>query len=229
MSQKLQVAEVFHSLQGEGTYVGTPMMFLRLAGCNVGRPASTVQRASTSFNLQLPVLQSGRTASACATYDGRQFWCDTDYSKQFEATWEELLSGCWERHICLTGGEPLLHYKAFEELAELTRKADITVHVETSGTILREDLYGFWITCAPKIGAEVKMIEIADEVKILVDARFHPDDLPQAVRVHKNVFLCPVNEMDSVKRENFDRAYSWLQQHPSWRISWQAHKEWGYR
>ena len=31
----LQLAEIFYSLQGEGTFVGTPALFVRLAGCNL--------------------------------------------------------------------------------------------------------------------------------------------------------------------------------------------------
>ena len=31
----LQLAEIFYSVQGEGTHVGTPAVFIRLAGCNL--------------------------------------------------------------------------------------------------------------------------------------------------------------------------------------------------
>lgn len=31
----LQIAEIFYSIQGEGTWTGTPAVFVRLAGCNL--------------------------------------------------------------------------------------------------------------------------------------------------------------------------------------------------
>src|SRR5215469_10538846 len=31
----LQLAEIFYSIQGEGTWTGTPAVFVRLAGCNL--------------------------------------------------------------------------------------------------------------------------------------------------------------------------------------------------
>lgn len=31
----LQLSEIFYTLQGEGTYTGTPAVFVRLAGCNL--------------------------------------------------------------------------------------------------------------------------------------------------------------------------------------------------
>ena len=38
MTGKLPVNELFATVQGEGAYTGTPAVFVRLQGCNVGCP-----------------------------------------------------------------------------------------------------------------------------------------------------------------------------------------------
>src|SRR5271166_857052 len=212
---KLPIAETFHSLQGEGQWVGTPMFFIRLAGCPVGRPPSAVKAQ------EFPILPTGEKAMACATWDGRQFWCDTDYNKHEERTVKSLLDECWEEHICLTGGEPLIHLKKLDQLFHHKQR----IHIETSGTV-EADLSDTeaWLTCAPKINALDSMIKLSDELKLLVDARFHPDELTESMRNHKNVFLCPVNDINDVKLDNVERAMMWLQKFPHWRLSCQLHK-----
>ncbi|KKK67234.1 hypothetical protein LCGC14_2956090, partial [marine sediment metagenome] len=107
---RLPVAEIFHSIQGEGQYAGTPMLFIRLAGCSVGKPQSAktsddwanTKISGSSLGRAVPILRTSRTAWLCHTYDGRPFWCDTDFNKKLDATPEWLLSDCWEKHICLT-------------------------------------------------------------------------------------------------------------------------------
>ncbi len=99
------VSEIFRSLQGEGKNQGRPCIFIRLVGCNL----------------------------RCA-------WCDTLYAHQGgeEMTVAQILDRIWlmnGKHICITGGEPLLWA---EEVLDLLKKFDIhgyTVEIETNGTL----------------------------------------------------------------------------------------------
>ncbi|MBC7293149.1 MAG: 7-carboxy-7-deazaguanine synthase QueE, partial [Thermoleophilia bacterium] len=106
----LRVVEIFDSLQGEGWWTGTPMTFVRLAGCNA------------------PEL-----GLACVR------WCDTreswDVAAGEELTVPEVLARVSLPRVCLTGGEPLLQVDGIAELlAEATRRR-LHVHMETNGTV----------------------------------------------------------------------------------------------
>ena len=98
----MRVTEVFRSIQGEGTRAGRPCAFVRFTGCDL-----------------------------------RCTWCDTAYAFQGgqERSRPSILAeldGMGLRHVCLTGGEPLLQ----PELPELCRDllaAGWEVTVETHG------------------------------------------------------------------------------------------------
>ncbi len=114
-SLALKVSEIFHSLQGEGVSTGAPCVFVRLAQCNLH----------------------------CT-------WCDTKYTWDFERYRYEdevreqsvvevarIVNEAPSRRLVLTGGEPLLQQRALKEF--FARLApDITVEVETNGTIAPE-------------------------------------------------------------------------------------------
>jgi 7-carboxy-7-deazaguanine synthase len=226
----LPLAETFHSWQGEGVWVGTPMHFIRTAGCSVGKaPRSGVQALAHKHVEALPVLPSGKSAWSCATWDGRKFWCDTDFNKYLEKAPLDLVKETWEKHICLTGGEPLIHQRKLEPLFELAKEAEKIVHIETSGTIFFPKRRGVWITVAPKEGCIPEMLIWADEIKLLIDAKFHPDSLPKEILNHKTVFLQPVNYVSESNPQNLDRVQFWLKMFPHWRASVQLHKLLGMR
>jgi 7-carboxy-7-deazaguanine synthase len=106
----LPVSEIFQSLEGEGTKAGFPTTFIRLFGCNL----------------------------KCS-------WCDAKYSYEPEGPCEYLkipqivtrVMRYQNQHLCLTGGEPLLHgEKSVALLKALARlETVLDLHVETNGAV----------------------------------------------------------------------------------------------
>jgi 7-carboxy-7-deazaguanine synthase len=105
----MRVTELFRSIQGEGSRAGRPCAFVRFTGCDL-----------------------------------RCVWCDTDYAFHggAERTRQSILAELNAmplRHVCLTGGEPLLQ----PELPALCRDllaAGWEVTVETHGQLDTEVL-----------------------------------------------------------------------------------------
>ncbi len=82
-------AEVFYSLQGEGTRAGEPAVFLRLAGCN----------------------------RRCSWCDTKYSWETGLELTEEEVARRMLAFDC--RHFVITGGEPLLQTEKLENLCLL--------------------------------------------------------------------------------------------------------------
>lgn len=104
------MVEVFETIEGEGTQAGFLTTFVRVYNCNL-----------------------------------RCSWCDTPYSyapakPEFTASIGDIVRQVREfgnKHICLTGGEPLMHRdKSALLLMALAEIPDVEdVHVETNGAI----------------------------------------------------------------------------------------------
>jgi organic radical activating enzyme len=143
------------------------------------------------------------------------------------------------KHVCVTGGEPFLHADGMEVLFNRLNADGVMMHVETSGTLMPKVFGykglicpGYWITCAPKLGALDAMIQRADEIKLLVDKDWDYTHLTSSMEKHKQVFVCPVNDVAMDKgndRDNIGRCLQILDQFPSWRLSLQIHKYYGWR
>ncbi len=100
----MRIIEIFHSIQGEGPWTGVRTSFVRTAGCNL-----------------------------------RCTWCDTPYSfgPGTERSLPSILSevaGHGTRHVCLTGGEPLLQPEGPALVRSLSEQG-YTVVVETGGSL----------------------------------------------------------------------------------------------
>lgn len=228
------IAEIFHSVQGEGVHTGTPMLFIRLAGCNVGEYLP-VDRPPIYTRHDLPLLTDG-THSACTAVSGERFLCDTDYHRTLQQTPAELvLQLAGEEHVCITGGEPFLH--DLGPLLQILQRQGVMSHIETSGTkpiaIAHEtvDRSGVWVTCAPKRGLLPGVLEDVDEVKYLVGKDTSSQTVetflatvPASLLLRERVFLSPINGVEVCNVDSLDNCLRLLRQFPKLRLSAQLHK-----
>lgn len=102
-----RIAEVFHSLQGEGPSAGTPAHFVRLQGCDVG----------------------------CAWCDTKYSWPESGgEARRLDEVWDACRALGEAPMLVVTGGEPLQH-AGVETLLEQAAGRWARVEVETSGIL----------------------------------------------------------------------------------------------
>ena len=127
--------EIFYSIQGEGTAMGMPTVFLRLFACDL-------------------------RCSWCDTMyavEGTEF---TDMTQE-QVLSEIIRYEC--KNVCITGGEPLIQRKELVPLAEELVNRGYSIVLETSGhkeppEIFRTDSCVISMDCkCPSSGMENKM------------------------------------------------------------------------
>ncbi len=102
----IRIAEIFHSIQGEGVLTGVASVFVRVSGCNLRCTWCDTPYASWS--------PEGDELSLEQIIDA---------VKQY---------GC--RYVVLTGGEPMI-MPAIGALCALLRRADHHITIETAATV----------------------------------------------------------------------------------------------
>ena len=227
------IAEMFYSIQGEGFWAGTPMYFIRLAGCTVGRYAAGY-RAKQIFPISDELKVLNKQHSICTSATGSQFICDTDYHSSQRLTPEEIVAtlpeGC--QRVCISGGEPFMH--DLKMLLERIADFGPSIHVETSGTIQPSDEVLALIAhlcVSPKEGALPDMLARADEIKLLVgqdtaiiELEDFLTDWASCDEDCNHIYLQPINAIYEVDQTMVQKCWSFLQLHPEWKLSAQLHK-----
>jgi len=162
---KIKVAELFYSLQGEGQYLGTPSVFLRIFGCNFKCAGFSMPRGTLSeerlaidpanydsYN-DLPLVHTG--CDSYASWDPRFKHLSPmlEVSAIVDRMQELLPDGKFgpDKHLILTGGEPLLGWqKSYIDLFEEIGKRGMNLtHItfETNGTqMLKPELKDWFLT-----------------------------------------------------------------------------------
>jgi len=109
VSHKLRIAEIFASIQGEGRWLGTPSVFVRISGCNLR--CAWCDTPYASWEPEGPVLVVDEIVSQVDEAD--------------------------VQHVVITGGEPMLFDGVVPMAEELHRRGKI-ITIETAGTVFRE-------------------------------------------------------------------------------------------
>lgn len=247
--KRYPVSEIFTSIQGEGVYAGQVQTFIRLAGCSVGKKISfdekeqVWQKNQPSFGHKPDnkILAIQSYTEVCTLWDDRTFLCDTDFQTKEVLTAGEIIERIPKNihHVCLTGGEPLMHdlsplFDVFWYSNEVIEK----VHIETSGTIHinkiksydQLDSFDFiWLTVAPKKGVLPQMLAKANEIKILVDEKFDFEKFKQwaydtGILANEHIFFQPVNNEHTINLENLERVKKLVMENPQFKVSLQNHK-----
>lgn len=128
----MHVAELFYSLQGEGLLVGTPSVFIRLAGCPL----------------------------RCRWCDTKYAWAFSGGTDYKTADLVEQIQRWSCRFVVITGGEPLVgpDLSARVGLADLTdqlRALGKHITIETSGVAFVPNLACDLMSISPKLGNAV--------------------------------------------------------------------------
>lgn len=190
-----RIHELFYSLEGEGSRVGEPTIFVRLAGCNLQCPwCDTSDHPQVRFRL---------TPADLLDHIRREGW-----------------PGRW---VCLTGGEPMMQDAG--GLCRDLQAAGYRVHLETNGTYPIPPEVFDHVTISPKMQEEVphdrypflpENEAVADEFKYVIS---RPEDL-ELVRWGRRIYLQPNCHIPSARPICVEAVL----RNPEWRLSMQIHK-----
>ncbi len=119
----MKIAEIFHSIQGEGELTGVPSVFVRTSGCNL-----RCVWCDTPYASWHPEGEDMSIAEIAAAV--LHFRC---------------------RHVVLTGGEPMLA-PGIHELARTLAAEKLHLTIETAGTLPPDGIACDLASLSPKLG-----------------------------------------------------------------------------
>lgn len=177
----MKVYSIFKSIQGEGRTMGAPTTFVRTSGCPL----------------------------RCTYCDTKQAYEDGTVMDVESVISEVKKHGT--RHVCLTGGEPLMQRDAMDVIRRLLEEG-FKVVVETNGAMPLDEMpcdddlsISMDIKC-PSSGqsdkmlfSNLEMLGPADQLKFVVSDRADLDYAKEVIRKHSpkcEVILTPVGGTD---------------------------------
>lgn len=142
------ISEIFYSVQGEGTLVGTPSVFVRTSGCNLRcRWCDTPYASWRPEGTEMSVDEILAAVLAHPT-----------------------------RFVVVTGGEPMIA-KAMPELLARLRDAGKHITIETAGTVPPEGVACDLVSLSPKLSNSTPGAEAGAWVQRHEETRSQPSVL----------------------------------------------------
>jgi len=197
---EIPIHETFQeTVQGEGYWAGTPVDFIRLAGCPVGCPWCDTGYADGGKGLPRRVRNFG-----------------------------ELLAELRSPRVVISGGEPFI-YPQLPDLVGAVEGTGRRVSIETSGAFWQAVPASTWVTLSPKQHVSPRypvvsgMWHRADEVKLVIETgeelEFYQSHLAELGEIP--VFLQP----EWTRRDRtLPLVLDLLKRFPRYRLSVQLHK-----
>jgi len=201
MSQlgKLNISEIFYSLQGEGSRAGTPTFFIRLQGCKA---------------------QGACYASGVV--------CDTEFESGSEWELKSILKWLKETNpkcneITWTGGEPL--DQLTKEIIAYFKEEGYFQAVETSGLHSAPEGLDF-ISISPKVAEHVVAKNFKEGVSELRYIRHKGQCAPEPKVKAEHYWISPHSDGFTINNENVKHCINLCLDNPKWKLSVQTHKLW---
>jgi 7-carboxy-7-deazaguanine synthase len=221
MSETFAVNEVFQSIQGEAHHAGTPSVFIRLQGCDVGCPWCDTKHTWTLD----PSREISPTAMLVKDADA------PDFAYMSIAEIIATISPFSAKHVVITGGEPCRY--DLRNLTDALLKHGRSVQIETSGTQPVRVSTETWVTVSPKLDMPgnfavlTEALRRADEIKLPVGKAA---DLEKFDRVltgeiaDKEIWLQPLSCSEKATELCLEQAIA-----RNWKLSVQIHRFLGVR
>lgn len=182
---KLSGDAVFHTIQWEWVFIGTPTTFIRLNNCNLA--CSWCDAWYT------------RKQDEKEYYNSQDITIDELYQKILEAQKEKWIAEMC-RSITITGWEPLLQQRTIGDFIEKYWHEFTNIQIETNGTIpiLDKRLEWCYYNCSPKLpssnndtrmafrDAALKQL-VASNKAIFKFVFLSPEDIDYVLETYKDI------------------------------------------
>ena len=209
MARRYAIKEVFPTLQGEGAQAGTPAVFLRFAGCNLGYdvcPWCDTDWVKAEYTLDLEATLALVEATAHEGFGGER---------------EGLL-------LVATGGEPSLQLDA--PLSAALRERGYRIAMESNGSRVVDRALVDWLTISPKQSSFIQ--KEGDELKLLFTGSAVEGITPDVEAVGRmaagtnfgQYFLQAIDLPEQGGPNHAGDIEAVMRLGPPWRLSVQTHK-----